>query len=173
MPRAGGAGKTTIAELVFEHLQCSYAPKRPAFVKLEAGEQVDPAPYLRQALQALWVEPTPGGYVRQHQGQLYDLAARQPLLLVVDNVWSADQMKALLPPRLASGGRVLMTTRAADLGKSPELQYQVTKQTASACAILPGGSWRVVLWSYSCLTIISCVAPLWITWTVSDTAYGD
>lgn len=125
MPLAGGAGKSTIAELVYKHLRCRYPPKRFAFLRLQAGEKVDPAPYVKQALEALGVEPRPGGDVREHQGQLHDLAAREPLLLVADNVWSAAQMEVLLPPKLARGGRVLLTARTSDFGRAVKLQYKV------------------------------------------------
>lgn len=123
---AGGAGKTTLAELVFGRLQRAYPPKRAVFLRLVAGERVDAAPYVEKALEALGVQPMPGD-VLHHKGQLRDLAAREPLLLVADNVWSAAQMEALLPPQLARGSRVMMTARAADFGQSVRLQYQVMR----------------------------------------------
>jgi hypothetical protein len=74
----------------------------------------NPDAALEKMLQQLGLEPRKGAPLQEHAGQLHQVAGQEACLIVLDNVWSGAQLQALLPPRLAAGGLVLVTTRYAD-----------------------------------------------------------
>ena len=50
--------------------------------------------------------------------RLQDLVKAKPVLLVVDNVWTAGQLDGLLPTSFHTGSRLMLTSRASQLGES-------------------------------------------------------
>jgi hypothetical protein len=50
--------------------------------------------------------------------QLQQLVEQQPVVLLVDNVWTHQQLDRLLPKSFHSNSRLLITSRFAELGNS-------------------------------------------------------
>jgi hypothetical protein len=77
----------------------------------------NPDAALEKLLQQLGLEPRKGAPLQEHAGQLHQVAGQEACLIVLDNVWSGAQLQALLPPKLAAGGLVLVTARSADFAE--------------------------------------------------------
>ena len=112
----GGIGKTTLAKAVFNALHSSFASRSCFLAVGSAADDVKLQQLQQQMLRELCgIERDTGsvdkaGLQRRLQGS--------PVLLVVDDIWSAEQRDALLVP-LEPGSRVLLTTRNAQLLRSP------------------------------------------------------
>jgi hypothetical protein len=50
--------------------------------------------------------------------RLRELVKSEPVLLVVDNVWTAAQLDSLLPTSFHAGSRLVLTSRSFDLRSS-------------------------------------------------------
>lgn len=114
----GGSGKTVQARLLFNAL----APRFPhrAFISInpEDGEQ-QLQPHLVQALKSLGAP-----FFNEHLDTarlctvLEEFLQRRPVLLVIDNIWTGQQLDMLLPTQLGSGSKVIITSRFGVLESS-------------------------------------------------------
>jgi hypothetical protein len=101
--RAGGRGKSTLAKVLFNRLAGGFP--HSAFVEIQEGESADKtAGHVAKALDDL------GGA----QGNtLHGFVRDRKVLLVLDNVWTASQLTALLPTAWGAGSTVIVTSRSA------------------------------------------------------------
>lgn len=133
---AGGIGKTRMAMLLYNQLKSRFT--HTAVVKLEATDSgnmlLERLFGLLTDLEFQGVEPPaePHDDITQLQSQLHTFVQGKSVLLLVDNVCSAQQLDALLPPVscFGPGSRVIITSRLASMPDSD--QYKVG--IASCCA---------------------------------------
>ncbi|MFE7169826.1 BTAD domain-containing putative transcriptional regulator [Streptomyces sp. NPDC057616] len=110
---AAGVGKTAFATTVAHRLADRF-PDGQLFADLHGegpgAEPRDPAGVLADFLQSLEVRPEAVPETTQARGLMFrDLLAKRRMLIVLDNAWSADQLKHLLPG--SPGSMALITSR--------------------------------------------------------------
>jgi phosphoribosylpyrophosphate synthetase len=113
---AGGRGKSTLAKVLFNRLAGSFP--HSAFVEIQEGDGADKsAHHLAAALKALGAligasgEAAEGAAVLS--SRLKGYVRDKKVLLVLDNVWTAGQLTALLPTAWGEGSTVVVTSRCA------------------------------------------------------------
>lgn len=100
-----------------------------AFITLN---QEDSTTQLRQHLSQLLEDLGMSGQkqhsLRQLQSHLHDCVRGKTVLLVVDNVWTAEQLDALVPPAecFTPGSRLVVTSRFQSLAKDGSQRYLVS-----------------------------------------------
>jgi hypothetical protein len=104
--------------------------------------QEDSYPQLQQHLVQLLEDLGMSGQ-KQHslgqlQAQLQTFLQGKAVLLVVDNVWTKEQLDALLPPPwcFGSGSRVIVTSRFKSMAADGSKRYKVSPAQQHC-----GGSW--------------------------------
>jgi hypothetical protein len=126
---AGGSGKTVMARLLFNRLAPRFLHR--AFIRLnpEDGSR-ELQQHLVAALEGLGAAKF---NKQQDAAQLLNVLAefvrKRSVLLVVDNVWTAEQLDGLLPAALGPGSKVIITSRFKSLRGSRHyqvLQYSCT-----------------------------------------------
>jgi predicted AAA+ superfamily ATPase len=114
---AGGSGKTTLAKQLFTRLARSFS--HFAFLELKAdGNSESTAQHLPAALEAMGVESANVTAVPALRQMLLDSVREKKVLYVLDNVWSANQLDALLPSFSNNGSIVIITSRLKALTDS-------------------------------------------------------
>lgn len=131
MLNAGGAGKTTLACLLFNRLAGGFAGR--AIVMLQPSHSYPELEgHVIKVLQGLGAAVAPGRALPQLQHQLAGLVARDSALLLLDGVWRPEQLDTLLPTEWAKGSIVIVTSRARELPRS-----QVWRQVRGDGAAVP------------------------------------
>jgi hypothetical protein len=94
-------------------------PQR-AIIRLSANDPLgdQTQQHLVSALKQLGATDMDGLDRAQLLTRLQNLVAETPVLLCVDNVWSAAQLDGLLPTSFHPGSRLIITSRLADLRSS-------------------------------------------------------
>ncbi len=108
-----GVGKTAFATATGHRLAGRF-PDGQLFADLHGArpgaEPRDPAEVLADFLQSLGVQPKAIPETTQARGRMFrDLLAKRRMLVVLDNAWSTDQLKNLLPA--SPGSMALITSR--------------------------------------------------------------
>ena len=109
----GGIGKTTVARELFRHL-ISGSPRFSSCIFLEVGQDTPLLDKQRQLIELLAGASMPAaGSAHQQQQQVEQCTQHAgPLLLVLDDIWTAPQRDALLCiSNLADGSRIILTGR--------------------------------------------------------------
>jgi hypothetical protein len=118
-PITGGIGKTTMAKRLCNRLSQAF-PKR-AVISLDADDHdgKESQRHLASALKQLGAkDDASSASAAELLTRLARLVAQEPVLLVVDNVWTSDQLDNLLPRSFHPGSRLIVTSRFAELGSS-------------------------------------------------------
>jgi hypothetical protein len=110
--RAGGRGKSTMAQLLYNRLQGAGSFPHSAFVEILVGDGADKtAQHLASALKEFGAAADASEGTRVLRRKLQEYVADKKLLYVLDNVWTASQLTALLPTQWGQGSVVIVTTR--------------------------------------------------------------
>jgi hypothetical protein len=122
----GGSGKTTMATRLYNRIPS--LPQR-AMLNLDAddpqGKQTQK--HLVSALEQLGAtDVNDSANAAQLLTRLRDLVAKTPVLLVVDNVWSAAQLDGLLPTTFHPGSQLIITSRLTDLRDSASYRVSLS-----------------------------------------------
>eukprot|EP00878_Enallax_costatus_P020482 GHUV01021657.1.p1 GENE.GHUV01021657.1~~GHUV01021657.1.p1 ORF type:complete len:732 (+),score=212.08 GHUV01021657.1:125-2320(+) len=117
----GGLGKTVMARLLVEQLEQRFSHHVFIPVDRQGGNQQLDA-LLANALSQLGCSSAAAGASSAAE-LLRDFVRTNDALLVLDNVWTKEQLIVLLPTELAPGSRVIVTSRyhPDELGLSQEL----------------------------------------------------
>jgi hypothetical protein len=138
---AGGAGKSTLAKILFNWLAEGFA--HSAFVEIQQGDGPDKnATHLAAALKSLGASGEAAEGAAVLSDKLERFLESNKVLLVLDNVWTDVQLTALLPPKAAwkTGSTVIITSRSSRINCDawrevrPPSQYGL--QTTSVCTQL-------------------------------------
>lgn len=127
----GGLGKTTMAKLLFNRLSPSFTHR--AFIELNASD--GPTEARKHLVNAL--EQLGASNIRREAAatvlrtSLQDFVRDRAVFLVLDNVWTADQLDYLLPDQIGAGSRVIVTSRISSMPSSRAWQVS---STCIACA---------------------------------------
>jgi hypothetical protein len=108
----GGRGKSTMAKLLYNRLQHTGGFSNSAFVQIQVNDGADKtAQHLASALKGLGAtaDASEGAPVLSQRLQMF--VADKKLLYILDNVWTASQLTALLPTKWGVGSVVIVTTR--------------------------------------------------------------
>jgi hypothetical protein len=109
---AGGRGKSTLAKVLFNRLAGSFPHN--AFIEIQQGDDADKtAHHLVSALEGLGASGAASYGVPKLSSMLKELVRDKKVLLVLDNVWEAGQLTALLPTAWGPGSTVIVTSRSA------------------------------------------------------------
>jgi hypothetical protein len=109
---AGGRGKSTLAKVLFNRLAGSFP--HSAFVEIQEGDGADKnAQHLAAALKGLGASGEAGKGAAVLSSRLKEYVRNKKVLLVLDNVWTASQLTALLPATWGAGSTVIVTSRSA------------------------------------------------------------
>jgi hypothetical protein len=112
--RAGGRGKSTLAKVLFNRLAGTF--DHSAFVEIQEGDGADKnAQHLAAALKGLGATGKAAEGAVVLSSRLKDFVRGNKVLLVLDNVWTASQLTALLPTVWGPGSTVIITSRSARL----------------------------------------------------------
>jgi stage III sporulation protein SpoIIIAA len=112
----GGIGKTTLARALFSRLSSGSLPFSSC-IFLEVGEDAPLADKQRQLNQLLAgsSRPVAGSAAQEHQLLSQCTRHAGPLLLVLDDIWTAAQRDALLClDALSDGSRIIITGRKSN-----------------------------------------------------------
>jgi hypothetical protein len=116
---AGGCGKSTMAKLLYNRLQRAGGFSASAFVELQFGDGTDKtAQHLVAALEGLGARAKVSDGAAVLSQRLQSLVADKKLLYILDNVWTASQLTALLPTRWGEGSVVIVTSRSGSFPDS-------------------------------------------------------
>jgi hypothetical protein len=126
MIAAGGSGKTTLAQELHNVLSGMFL--QTAYVEL--GEQGKPECAQQKVLTSLGAAPR-GSSVAELKTQLQDCVRMKMVLLVIDNVWTAEQLDALLPQELHEGSTVICTSRSKEIPESISLKNWIQVRLAA------------------------------------------
>jgi hypothetical protein len=108
---AGGLGKSTLAKVLFNRLAGSFSHR--AFVEIHYGEGPEKiAQHLAAALRSLGAGVEEGQCASLLSWKLQDFVRGKKVLFVLDNVWGASQLTALLPASWGEGSAVIVTSRS-------------------------------------------------------------
>jgi hypothetical protein len=130
--RAGGRGKSTLAKVLFNRLAGRFT--QSAFVEIQEGDGADKnAHHLVAALKGLGASGEASEGVPKLSSRLKEYVRDKKLLLVLDNVWTASQLTALLPTTWGEGSTVIVTSRSARFTDS-DAWRQVGPCPCCACA---------------------------------------
>jgi hypothetical protein len=119
--RAGGIGKTTMATHLYNHLSLGPSFPKCAQISLDADDSkgTHTQRHLVSALKQLGAtDVNDSAPAAQLLTRLRGLVAAGPVLLFVDNAWTATQLDGLLPTSFHPGSRLIITSRHADLRDS-------------------------------------------------------
>jgi hypothetical protein len=109
---AGGTGKSTMAKVLHNRLQRSDHFSHSAFVEIQFGDGAGKnAQHLATALQALGAAADVSEGAPVLSKKLQQFVVDKKLLYILDNVWTASQLTALLPTQWGEGSVVIVTTR--------------------------------------------------------------
>jgi hypothetical protein len=109
---AGGRGKSTMAKLLFNRLQHVGSFSGSSFVEIQVGDGTDKtAQHLLNALEGLGATAKASDGAAVLSQKLQGFVADKKLLYILDNVWTAGQLTALLPSKWGEGSVVIVTTR--------------------------------------------------------------
>jgi hypothetical protein len=110
--RAGGRGKSTLAKVLFNRLTSSFP--HSAFVEIQEGDGFDKtARHLAAALEGLGASGKASDGVPKLSSRLKEYVRDRKVLLVLDNVWTAGQLTAMMPTAWGVGSTVIVTSRSA------------------------------------------------------------
>jgi hypothetical protein len=135
VPCAGGSGKSTMAKLLFNRLERAGGFSHTAFVEIQVGDGADKtAQHLATALKALGAmgEESDGAAVLSRK--LKEFVKGKRALFVLDNVWTASQLTALLPTEWEAGSVIIVTSRFEDFTDSivwPKVRHLVLRSMLS------------------------------------------
>jgi hypothetical protein len=109
---AGGRGKSTLAKVLFNRLAGGFP--HSAFVEIQEGDGVDKtAHHLAAALKGLGASGEAAEGAAVLSSRLKGFVRDRKVLLVLDNVWTAGQLTALLPTAWGAGSTVIVTSRSS------------------------------------------------------------
>ena len=114
---AGGSGKSTLAKVLFNKKAGAFP--HSCFVEICVGDGADKtAQHLAAALRGLGAEGdvTEGPSVLGAKLQQFVMGKK--VLFVLDNVWTASQLTALLPTVWEEGSKVIVTSRFVSFGST-------------------------------------------------------
>ena len=131
---AGGSGKTTMAVRLYNRVSQAFSKR--AIVRLDAGDtQEKMQQHLARMLKRLGAKDAAELLTR-----LQGLLGAGPVLLCVDNAWTAAQLDGLLPCGLLTsfqpGSRLIVTSRFAELRDSAS--YWVSVSQCLSCWVTQG-----------------------------------
>jgi hypothetical protein len=110
--RAGGRGKSTLAKVLYNRLAGSFT--HSAFVEIQEGDGADRnAHHLAAAVKGLGASGEAADGAAVLSTRLKGFVRDRRVLLVLDNVWTASQLTALLPTAWGEGSTVIVTSRSA------------------------------------------------------------
>ena len=144
----GGIGKTTLANALFNALHAEFA-SRSCFVELgSAADDARVQQMQQKMLKQLCNFEMEVTSIAAGRTQLEERLRGNRVLLVIDDIWSSEQLDALLVS-VGPGSRILLTTRDAQLLNSSRypsilshpvdvLSSQAALQLFSWCAFLAG-----------------------------------
>jgi hypothetical protein len=143
----GGRGKSTMAKVLFNRLAGSFS--HSAFVEIHVGDGADKtAQHLAAALKTLGATGKAAEGAAMLSQKLKGFVRDKKALFVLDNVWTASQLAALLPTEWGVGSVVIVTSRferftdsrtwrqvrdAADINNQP--LKSTDKQPVKQCAL--------------------------------------
>jgi len=134
----GGSGKTEMARLLFNALAPRFTHR--AYLSLnpeDSRQQLQQD--LGQLLKGLGMSGPLASSLELLQIKLQTFVQGKAVLLVVDNVWTAEQLDTLLPPPrcFGSGSRVVVTSRCKSLATDGSKRYLVSP--LSSCTVVAVG----------------------------------
>jgi hypothetical protein len=110
--RAAGRGKSTLARVLFKRR--AYHFSHSTFVEIQEGDgREKTVHYLAAALQGLGAAGRADEGASVLSSRLKAFVRNRKVLLVLDNVWTASQLDALLPTAWGAGSIVIVTSRSA------------------------------------------------------------
>jgi predicted AAA+ superfamily ATPase len=128
---AGGSGKTTMAQLLYSRLEQQFLHK--AFLQLNTDSPDAQTGQLMDLLQQLGLNPSKvAGGDKKLLEQLEEFVKHKPVLLVLDNVSSAEQLDGLLPTQWGSGSQLIITSRSPGFHSSRVWQVRRTLMQLAA-----------------------------------------
>jgi hypothetical protein len=114
---AGGRGKSTLVKMLFNRLAGRFSHR--AFVEIHYGAGPEKiAQYLAGALKGLGAAGEAAAGAPVLSSKLKDFVKDKSVLFVLDNVWTASQLTALLPSQWGVGSAVLVTSRLKSFADS-------------------------------------------------------
>ena len=124
---AGGVGKTTMADMLFNTLSSTKHFHKAAMVELdlEGSSSEDLKKHLQQLLVDLGVV-APARSIAQMMQSLAQFVQQHKVLLLLDNVNYDAQLDGLLPLVFSSGSRVIITSRVQALPASRAYKVGLT-----------------------------------------------
>lgn len=114
LPTQGGLGKTVIAQQLFNQLAGTF--QHTAFIRVDAQAENQQLPsLLEDALCQLGYNSRNSSFigVSAVADVLKAFVKHNQVLLVLDNIWTKEQLDVLLPTELGRGSRVIVTSRKA------------------------------------------------------------
>jgi hypothetical protein len=117
----GGAGKTTMARLLFNCLAPGFQHTAIIKLQLDEGDQLA-AKHLADALTRLHVDFNAGSTAELLLPKLQNFVKNNKVLLVLDNVSHYSQLEAMLPDTFTPGSKVIITSRHNTLDEVEETQ---------------------------------------------------
>jgi hypothetical protein len=127
---AGGRGKSTLAKVLFNRLAGSFP--HSAFVEIQEGDGTNKtAQHLAAALKGLGATGKAAEGAAVLSSRLKGFVRDRKVLLVLDNLWTAVQLTALLPTACGAGSTVIVTSRSARFTDSDAWRQVCHSQTAT------------------------------------------
>jgi hypothetical protein len=132
---AGGIGKSTLADLLYDKLSRSFTRAARVTLDLDGSNDSQLRDALQCLLKGLQQSLTEHESRQQLLQRLADLLRDQQVLLLLDNVNHKHQLDELLPSTLSSGSRVIITSREPDLAGSRA--YAVSRDNSGCGSATP------------------------------------
>jgi hypothetical protein len=133
---AGGRGKSTMAMLLHNRLKTEFL--NSACVDIQIGDSAGTtAQHLANALNGFGGEAKASEGVPMLSQKLQEFVANKKLLYILDNVWTASQLTALLPTQWGKGSVVIVTTRFESFPDS-DIWPEVCTLAAGRACVPPG-----------------------------------
>jgi hypothetical protein len=124
---AGGSGKTTMVQLLFNHLSPRFTNRAIIYLDAQDLQGTKTQEHLGNMLHQLGMQAVdrflPAPTLLK---QLQHFVASKSVLLVIDNVWTAEQLDGLLPADYGAGSHLLITSREESLLGSRGWQVSLT-----------------------------------------------